>query len=168
MNYPIEWGTSVDGIIIAIATVVLAYVTWRILKSTNKPEIFLGIRWEELARSQWGPEYSISIYAKNVGQHIAHRIKFKLKDSSFQAFGGRALEEIDFLNNGIDALAPEDERHERVVAGDKNLFQKGKKLLKKEYLQTKITVTYEGSMRRKYRESYVLDFGESTSYNPFE
>ena len=67
---------------------------------------------------------------KNVGQHIAHRIKFK-KDSSFQAFGGRALEEIDFLNNGIDALAPEDERHERVVDGDRNLFQIGKKPIEK-------------------------------------
>ena len=64
MDYLIEWGTSVDGIITAIATVVLVCVTWIILKSTNKPEIFVGLRWEQLERSQWGPEYSISIYAK--------------------------------------------------------------------------------------------------------
>ena len=166
MDYLIEWGTSVGGIITAIATVAIACITWGIRKATDKPEIFVDLRWEQLERSQWGPEYSISIYVKNVGQHIAHRIKFK-KDSSFRAFGGRALEEIDFLNNGIDALAPEDERHERVVDGDRNLFRIGKKLLKKEDLQTNITVIYEGSIRRRYKKTYLLDFGKSTSYNPF-
>ena len=118
---------GMSGIIIAVATIVLAVLTGmyvrltrRILKSMSIPEIVVGIRWAQEKKNESGfHNYSVRICVKNVGQSIARNVRFDF-DSSFCPFGdfGIAFKNIAILESGVPALEPGHEKCQIAASGN--------------------------------------------------
>ena len=77
----IEWLTLITGAIVAIATAVLAYITWRhvrltreTLKATYKPEIIVRLlRGNLYVHNEYFADYEIILSIKNVGTGVARK-----------------------------------------------------------------------------------------------
>ena len=102
----IDWLNSNDGAVIGIATVVLVvitgyyvYLTWRMLKANNTPDIAISL----CPHEAYLP--CVMLRIENIGTGAARKILFRT-DLSFSADGETALEEVGFLKNGIDYLGP--------------------------------------------------------------
>ena len=132
----IEFLNSNNGIITALATALLAYITWRyvrlmktyvqlteknvqltqeMVENSYKPEVVVrllheGIQTVQTAPTQRTDKRTIIISVKNVGPGVARNIKFE-GDFSFRSYGGDLpLKSINFLANGIERLVPGEER----------------------------------------------------------
>ena len=93
-----------------------------------------------------------TLCVKNVGPGVARKIEFR-DNLSFAPYGGEPLESIGFLKNGIDVLAPGQERRQNqpsVADPFGDLSQ----------LQVTIPVNYEDSRGTKYSDAFSLDFTE--------
>ena len=93
-----------------------------------------------------------TLCVKNVGPGVARKIEFR-DNLSFAPYGGEPLESISFLKNGIDVLAPGQERRQSepsVADPFGDLSQ----------LQVTIPVNYEDSRGTKYSDAFSLDFTE--------
>ena len=104
----INWLNANDGAIIGIATVVLvgltgyyAYLTRRLLKVSDTPEIAITLRPHE------GYIHCVMLCIENIGTGAARDIQFQT-DFSFKPDGERSLGEVGFLKNGIDYLGPKE------------------------------------------------------------
>ena len=93
-----------SGAVIAIATIVLvgitgyyAYLTRRILKANNTPEIAISLRPHNAYI------HCVMLCIENIGTGAARNIQFQT-DLSFKPDGESALGEVGFLNKGIDYL----------------------------------------------------------------
>ena len=102
----IDWVNTNQGFIIAVATVVLvcitgyyAYLTRRMLKAGNTPEIAVSLRPHEAYI------HCVMLCIENIGTGAARNTQFRTY-LSFKPDGERALEEVAFLKNGIDYLGP--------------------------------------------------------------
>ena len=155
----IEWLNANSGALTVIATFVLTGVTaWyvhltrQLLKASYKPEVVVYLRASPTLIRENLQVNETTLCVKNTGQGVARKIDFG-DDLSFAPYGGESLESIGFLKNGIDVLAPGQERRqsEPTVAdpfGD--LSQ----------LQVTIPVNYEDSRGAKYSDAFSLDFTE--------
>ena len=164
----IEWLTVITGAIVAIATVVLAYITWQhvrltreTLKATYKPEVIVRLLRGNLhVYNEYFADYGIILCVKNVGTGVAHKIEFGDRESlSFAPYGGESLGNINLLRHGIDLLAPGDERrHNKPIIPD----------LQGDLNQLKVTinVTYEDSEGTKYSKLSPLNFADPESLPP--
>lgn len=151
----IEWLNTNSGVIIAIATVVLVgitgiyvYLTWRLLKANNTPEIAISLRPHE------AHIHCVMLCIENIGTGAARDIQFQT-DLSFKPDGKRALEEVGFLKNGIDYLGPNEKIEHFLVSVIG-------KLDKLKVTPLEIGVTYTNSVKLKYKDerTFRLDFGE--------
>lgn len=151
----IEWLNTYNGAIIGIATVVLvgitgiyAYLTWRMLKAGNTPEIAISLRPHE------AHIHCVMLCIENIGTGAARNVEFQT-DLSFKPDGERALEEVGFLKNGIDYLGPGQKIEHFLVSVIGKLDE-----LKKTPIE--LGVTYMGSvkLKRKQKRTFCLDFGE--------
>jgi hypothetical protein len=164
----IQWLTLIVGGVVAIATVVLAYITWQhvrltreTLKATYKPEVIIRLLRGNLHidEERLGV-YEIILCVKNVGTGVARKIEFGDKDAlSFAPYGGESLENVNLLKHGIDLLAPGDERrHNKPIIpnpqGDLN------------QLRVTISVTYEDSDGIKHSKPSPLNFADPESLPP--
>jgi len=102
----INWLNTNDGAIIGIATVVLvgitgyyAYLTWRMLKANNTPEIAVSLRPHEAHVN------AVMLCIENIGTVAARSLQFAT-DPSFVPGLDRPLEKIGFLENGIAFFEP--------------------------------------------------------------
>lgn len=159
----IGWLTLITGIIVALATVALAYITWQhvlltrqTLKAAYKPEVIVRLLRGNLhIDNQNFGDYEIILCVKNVGPGVAYEIKFGDRDNlSFAPYGDEPLENVNFLKYGIDLLPPGDERrHNKPIVpnprGDLN------------QLQVTINVSYKDSDGTKYCKPFPLNFAES-------
>ena len=147
-----------SGLIVAIATVVLVGITWRyvrltgfLLKATYKPQIFVSLRYKDfVSPSGAGTLHWQNICVKNIGAGLAREVRFG-GDFSFRTEISTPLKEIGFIKNGIDALAPGQEMHERVFIE----FEPDE-----EYPPVLITVAYKDSMGGDYKDEFTLDFND--------
>lgn len=154
----INWLNANDGAVIGIATVVLvgitayyAYLTRRLLKANDTPDIAISLRPHEAYLP------CVMFCIENIGTGAARKILFQT-DLSFSADGERTLEEVGFVRNGIDYLGPGQKIEHFLVSVLGKLDD-----LKKTPLE--IGVTYTDSVKRTYQRSFYLDFGEYEGYS---
>ena len=156
----IEWLNANSGALTVIATFVLVLVTvWyvhltrQLLKSSYKPEVVVYLRASPTLIRENLQVNETTLCVKNSGQGVARKIEFG-DNLSFAPYGGDSLESIGFLKNGIDVLAPGQERRQNepsVADPFGDLSQ----------LRVTIKVTYEDSQGAKYSDTFPLDFTES-------
>ena len=154
----IDWLNEYNGAIIGLATVLLVvitgiyvYLTWRLLKANNTPEIAISLRPHEAHIP------CVMLCIENIGTGAARKVQFQT-DLSFKPDGDSALEELGFLRDGIDYLGPGQKIEHFLVSVLGKLED-----LKKVPLE--ISVTYTDSVRRTYQRDFRLDFGEYEGYS---
>jgi len=155
----IDWINTNDGVIIAVATIVLvfitgyyAYLTRRILKAGNTPEIAIALRPHE------AHIHCVMLCIENIGTGAARNIQFQT-DLSLKPDGERALEEIGFLKNGIGYLGPGQKIEHFLVSVIGKLDE-----LKKTPLEFDVTYTDSLKQKEKYKQIFSLDFGEDEGF----
>ena len=156
---------AASALITAIATIVLAIVTRLYIRLTRemldasyKPEVVIRLLHKHVATipvaaTEYTDGAVISLSVKNVGPGVARKIEFEGDLSFCPCEYGSRLRDIYFLVNGIDRLAPgEEKRSDKgfVVnqSGDPN------------QLQTTITGTWEDSKGMKYSGDFNLNFAD--------
>lgn len=156
----INWLNSNDGAVIGITTVVLVsitvcytYLTWRLLKANNIPEIAISL----CPHEAYLP--CIMLCIENIGTGAARNVQFQT-DLSFKPDGDSALEELGFLRDGIDYLGPGQKIEHFLVSVLGKLED-----LKKTPLKISVTYTDTDSVKRTYQRDFRLDFGEYEGYS---
>lgn len=149
-----DWLTAISAAIQAIATIVLVvftiiYVklTSRISRATNQPEIMVSLRPHEAYVDL------AMLWIENVGTGVARNVKFT-GDFSFSFDGKTQLNDLGFLNDGIDVLGPGQKISHFLVSTLEN-----PDVLKMPGFE--LTVTYSDSSRKRQDKKFFhLNFGE--------
>ena len=144
---------ATTGATIALVVITSRYVrlTDSLLKATYKPQIFVSLRYELfISPSGAGGRPWQNICVKNIGVGPARKVGFG-GDLSFKTKESSSLQEIGFIKNGIDALAPGEEMSDRVYL-ELGSVEKHPPVL--------ITVTYKDSMGGDYNDEFTLDFND--------
>ncbi len=158
----INWLNTNDGVVIGIATVVLvviigyyAYLTWRMLKANNTPEIAVSLRPHEAHIN------ALMLCIENIGTGAAQDLQFTTNLSTIPNLD-IPLEKIGFLMNGITFFEPgrKIEQLLVIVIGKEKLNE-----LRQTPLQ--ITVKYKDTVNRKHENAFHLDFGEYEGFSQF-
>ena len=151
----INWLNTNNGAIIGIATVVLVgvticytYLTWRLLKANDTPEIAISLRPHEAYI------HCVMLCIENIGTGAARNIQFQT-DLSFKPDGARALEDVSFLKNGVDYLGPKEKIEHFLVSVIGKLDK-----LKETPLEIGVTYTNSMKLKHRYEGTFRLDFGE--------
>ena len=109
------------AVVTAGATIVLAVITSRyvrltdsLLTATYKPQIFVSLRCKLfVSPAEAGGLPYQNICVKNIGVGPARKVRFG-GDLSFTTKTGNSLQDIGFIKNEIDALAPGEEIRDSV------------------------------------------------------
>ena len=171
---------SNNGIITALATALLAYITWRyvrlmktyvqltqenvqltqeMVENSYKPEVVVcllsrGTRPVKIAPTETTDKPIMILSIKNVGPGVARKIKFE-GDFSFRSYeDGESLESVNFLTNEIERLVPGEERRS-------NSTFTADPFRDPNQLQVTITGTWEDLKGKKYCEDFCLNFADS-------
>jgi len=151
----VNWLNANGGAIIGMAIIVLvgiaayyAYLTRRLLRINNTPEIAISLRPHEAYLP------CVMLHIENIGTGAARDIRFRT-DLSFTPDGEKPLEELGFLKNGIDYLGPE-QKIEHFLVSVADRFDE----LKKMPLEISVTYTDSVKLKRKHERSFSLDFSE--------
>ena len=154
----INWLNANDSAIVGIATVVLVniticytYLTWRLLKASDTPEIAISLRPHEISVNL------VMLCIENVGTGTAHDVKFTTNPSSIPNLD-IPFENIGFLKSGIGYFES-GRRIEQFLVSVIGKFDELKQTL------LNITVTYKDSANRKYERSFSLDFAEGVGFS---
>ena len=157
----INWLNVNDGVIIAIATVVLVIVTirytWltgRLLKANDKPEVAVSLRPHEAHVNL------VMLCIENIGTGAARNLQFVTNPSTIQGLD-RPLENIGFLRGGIPYFEPGRKIEQFLV----NVIDKFDQL---KQTPLEIIVTYKDSGNRKYESVFPLDFGENEGFSQID
>lgn len=149
----INWLNSNNGAIIGIAIVVLVsitacytYLTWRLLKTNDTPEISVSLRPHQAYI------HCVMLCIENIGTGAARDIQFQT-DLSFTPDGERTLGEVDFLKNGIDYLGPQEKIEHFLVSVIGKLDK-----LKETPLEIGVTYTSSVKLKRRHECTFRLDF----------
>ena len=145
-------------VVIAIATVVYVCLTYKLLKSTDRPEVAVFL---DFKRTREIERY---ICVQNVGSRAARNIQFE-GNFSFTPLEGMPLSKVNFLENGINVLVPKQKirhlisirRHmmemlNDFVYGDSNSV-------------VEIKVKYQDFEKKEYTDRFQLDFRELNYYS---
>ena len=144
-----------NGTITAIATVVLAVITFwyvwltrKILKANNQPEILVYLFPSE------GYSYQINLYIQNIGTGFASDITFSGNFSSIpqNSFLNIPLQELSVFKNGIDYLGP----GKKIELGLFSTHSMGDLINH----TLNISVDYIDAMNGKYKDTFLLDFNK--------
>lgn len=154
----INWLNANNGAIIGIATLVLviiigyyAYLTWRLLKANDTPEIVISLRPHEISVNL------VMLCIENVGTGTAHDVKFTTNPSSIPNLD-IPFEKIGFLKSGIGYF----ESGRRI---DQFLVSVIGKFDELKQTQLEITAAYKDTANRKYERSFSLDFAEGVGFS---
>ena len=154
----IEWLNTYNGAIIGIATVVLVgiticytYLTWRLLKANDTPEIAISLRPHEAHINL------VMLCIENIGTGAARNLQFATNPSSIPCLD-IPFEKIGFLSSGIAYFEP-GRKIEQFLVSVIGKFDELKQI------QLNITVTYNDSANRKHERPFSLDFSESVGFS---
>ena len=154
----IEWLNTNSGAIIGIAIVVLAgvigyyaYLTWRLLKANNTPEIAISLRCHETHVSL------VMLCVENIGTGAARNLRFVTKPSSIPCLD-IPFEKIGFLKGGIAFFEPGRKIEQFLV----NVIDKYDEL---KQIPLEITVKYKDAVDREYKRTFHLDFSENEGFS---
>jgi len=158
----IEWLKQNNGVVIGIATVVLvfitgyyAYLTWKMLKASNTPEIAISLRPHEAHVN------AVMLCIENIGTGTARSLQFTTNPSSVPGLD-IPLEKVGVLGNGITFFEPGRKIEQLLVI----VLGKGK-LDELRQTPLEITVTYKDSTNHKHERAFHLDFGEVEGFSQF-
>lgn len=139
--------------VVAIATIVYAILTWRLVSETRKmrqaqtePNISVTIQ----PREEW--INLIDMVIQNIGLGPANNIKFKV-NPDFEYADGKFLSELGFLRNGLKYLAPNQKLQFFFTSMVENFEEKTK-------ASFEIKVTYQDSVGKAYDDLYLIDFSQ--------
>lgn len=149
-----DWIENKDGEIIAIATVVLvgitgyyAYLTWRLLKANNTPEIVISLRLHEVHVNL------VLLCIENIGTGAARDLQFTINPPSIPNLD-IPFEKIGYLQNGI-AYFEQGRKIEQFIVSVTN------KLDELKQTPFEVAITYRDSVNHKHERAFHLDFGEN-------
>ena len=153
----IDWLNTNSGMIIAIAIVVLvgvigyyAYLTWRLLKANNTPEIAISLRCHEAHVSL------VMLCVENIGTGAARNLQFVTKPASIPCLD-IPFEKIGFLKGGIAYFEPGRKIEQFVV----NVIDKYDEL---KQTPLEITVKYKDAVDHEQERTFHLDFSENEGF----
>lgn len=139
--------------VVAVATIVYAILTWRLVSETRKmreaqtePKVSVTIQ----PREEW--INFIDMVIQNIGLGPAHNIKFNVKPD-FEYAKEKFLSELGFMKNGLRYLAPNQKLQFFLTSMIENFEEKTKKPFE-------IRVTYQNSVGKKYEDVYIIDFSQ--------
>ncbi len=139
--------------ILAITTIVYAWITRRMLNETKRmresqtePHVFINI--QPMKRA----EFLLNMVIQNIGHGPAYDLKFSVMPDIVMGTDYK-LSEVNLIKEGFKYLAP-DQKIECIVA---HTITEAKKKVKT--LHT-VTVTYRDRAEKKFSETFVLDFTE--------
>ena len=156
---------AATALITAAATVVLAIITRRYVRLTRemldasyKPEVVIRLLHKRVetipvTTTEYTAGAIISLSVKNVGTGVARKIEFEGDLSFCPCEYGARLRDIYILVNGIDRLAP----------GEEKISDKGFAVNQSgdpNQLQTTIMGTWEDSKGMKYSGDFNLNFAD--------
>ena len=154
----IEWLNTNSGAIIAIAAIVLvgiisyyAYLTWRLLKANNTPEIAISLRCHEAYVSL------VMLCVENIGTGAAQNLRFVTKPASIPCLD-IPFEQIGFLKGGIAYFEPGRKIEQFLV----NVMDKYDEL---KQIPLEITVKYKDVVDREHERTFHLDFSENEGFS---
>ena len=149
--------TAGATIVLAIVTRKYVRLTREMLEASYKPEVIVrllgrGVTSVPVAPTEYTQRPILILSVKNVGSGVAHKIKFEA-DLDFAPSEDRdPLGSVYFLRNGIEQLAPGEER----IASN-NTFV-GNPSRDRNQLQTTIRGTWEDPKGTEYSGDFHLDF----------
>ena len=154
----INWLNANDGALIGIATTVLvgitgyyAYLTRRLLKANDTPEIAVSLRPHEISVNL------VMLCIENVGTGAAHDVKFTTDPPSIPNLD-IPFEKIGFLKSGLGYFEP-GRKIEQFLVSVIGKFDELKQT------RLKITVTYKDSTKREREQIFHLDFSEGVGFS---
>ena len=157
----IEWLNANSGAIIGIAIVVLvgvigyyAYLTWRLLKANNTPEIAISLRPHEAHINL------VMLCIENIGTGAARNLRFVTNPSSIP-YLDIPFEKIGFLKSGIAYFEP-GRKIEQFIASVTNKFDDLKQM------PFEVSLTYRDSINQKHKRAFQLDFGVNEGFSQID
>lgn len=139
--------------ILAITTIVYAWITRRMLNETKRmresqtePHVFINVQPMERAKS------ILNMVIQNIGHGPAYDLKFKMEPDILLGTDYR-LSETNLMKQGFKYLAP-NQKLECIVA---YAIAEAKK---KEKIPHEVTVIYRDRSKKTFQETFVLDFTE--------
>jgi len=153
--------------VVALATVVYAVLTWKLVSETRKmrevqtePKISANIQADE-RYINW-----INLIIQNIGLGPAYNVKFEVnpdfEDRNIpdveDASRHFKLSEVGFIKDGLPYFAP-DQKLQFFLT---NLAESFEEKLKMAF---EIKITYENSIHKLYSDSYLIDFSQQRRLN---
>lgn len=161
--------------VVAVTTVWYTVLTYRILKQTNRPEISVFLEYRKMSQEQLNGErdefYSTYLCVKNTGVGVARHVKFPSAEcfSFTPVHSETALNEIDFLVNGIDMMSPGQMISHKVFSRTGPFASiLNPDLYKNKYSKVKFDVSYENVRGQSFKNKAVcLDFAKSVDMDSY-
>lgn len=150
--------TVIFSAVVAIATIVYAILTWRLVSETRKmrevqtePKIAVIVQ----PREEWIG--LIDMIIQNIGLGPAYDIKFEIK-TNYEKYDGRCLSEYGFIRNGLKYFGP----NQKLQFFLTSLTEKFEEKIKNSF---EIKVTYKNYVGKIYEDIYVIDFSQFDGLN---
>ncbi len=157
----ITWLNTNSGAVIGIAIVILAsvigyyvYLTWRLLKAGNTPEIVISLRPHQ-AHVQL-----VMLCIENIGTGAAYDLQFATNPTSIPNLDV-PFEKIGFLKSGIAYFEP-GRKIEQFIASVTNKFDDLKQM------PFEVGLTYRDSVNQKHERAFQLDFGVNEGFSQID
>ena len=157
----IAWLNANSGVIIAIAAVVLVgiigyytYLTWRLLKANNTPEIVVSLRPHHVHVQL------VMLCIENIGTGAAHDLQFTINPTSIPNLDV-PFEKIGFLKSGIAYFEP-GRKIEQFIVGVTNKFDDLKQM------PLEVSLRYTDSVNHKHERVFQLDFGVNEGFSQID
>lgn len=157
----IVWLNANSGVIIAIAAVVLVgvigyytYLTWRLLKANNTPEIVVSLRPHHVHVQL------VMLCIENIGTGAAHDLQFTINPTSIPNLDV-PFEKIGFLKSGIAYFEP-GRKIEQFIVSVTNKFDDLKQM------PFEVSLRYTDSVNHKHERVFQLDFGVNEGFSQID
>ena len=157
----IEWLNANSGAIIGIATVLLVgvigyyvYLTWRLLKANNTPEIVVSLRPHQVHVQL------VMLCIENIGTGAAYDLQFTTNPTSIPNLSV-PFEKIGFLKSGIAYFEP-GRKIEQFIVSVTNKFDDLKQM------PFEVSLTYRDSVNQKHKRAFQLDFGVNEGFSQID
>lgn len=157
----IEGLNANSGAIIVIVAIVLvgvisyyAYLTWRLLKANNTPEIVVSLRPHQ------GHVQLVILCIENIGTGAARDLQFTTNPTSIPNLDV-PFEKIGFLKSGIAYFEPGG-KIEQFIVSVTNKFDELKQM------PFEVSLTYRDSVNQKHKRTFQLDFGVNEGFSQID
>jgi len=144
--------------IVALATGIYAILTWRLVAETEKlriaqtePDVSVIIQ----PREDW--INFVDMIIKNIGSGPAYEVKFRVSPD-FEFRKGEYLSKLNFIENGIKHLSPQQKFHFYLT----NMTEDFEKKIKSPF---DMEVTYKNKFGKQYKNTFRIDFSELSGLN---